>query len=632
MNINGTNQKIPYRYLLWGGIGLYIAGISYLSILRMESFSANVYDLGIMIQTVWNTSNGWILQESVNMGVPMMRFWMAHWEFIYIPIAFIYKIFPSPYTILILQTLVVSSGALPIYWLAKERLNNERIALIFSSGYLLYPAIQNANLNDIHGVTFAAPFLMFAFYYLQKRKISLFAIFAGLAIISREDSALILFMMGLYAAFILKEKKLGAIVALTGFLWFFVWYERMAIRSMLGLPAFAIMEGAEAHWDHLSNVAHDPFYLFTFLAKKHNIRYFFYIFGPVALLSFFSLKTLLIATPIFVINLLSSYYYTHDVEHHYSATIAPFIYVSAIYGAQNLLGYFKDKSKIKSRLTYLSIVVFLCALVFFFLKSNVFDVKKWQITDHHRIIKRVMTQIPQEASLSAELKLAVHTAERHELYVFNDNVDKVDYILYDFYSPTVNLVDRKTFHLPFFWPDNDSIRKVLWDSSYGVIEYQDGVCLLKKGAAYQDGLKKITLASADEIINHLNIEIAPNIYCSGYNLHEVLEYYYALERLGGIYWKKALHVTLYWKSLIDNPENFELLFKIQNGNQEMFRQHVPVFGLYPSSKWKANEFIRDEVFWELPDTMTPGIYQIAINMSSNNESKNFIPLFYFEIK
>ena len=279
MNINGTKQKILYHYLLWGGIGLYIAGISYLCILRMESFSANVHDLGIMIQTVWNTSKGWILQESVNMGFPMMRFWMAHWEFIYIPIAFIYKIFPSPYTILILQTLVVSSGALPIYWLARERLNDERIAITFSIGYLLYPAIQNANINDIHGVTFAAPFLMFAFYYLQKRKISLFAIFAGLAIISREDSALILFMMGLYAAFILKEKKLGAIVALTGFLWFFVWYERMAIRSMLGLPAFAIMEGAEAHWDHLSNVAHDPFYIFSFLAKKHNIRYFFLFSG-----------------------------------------------------------------------------------------------------------------------------------------------------------------------------------------------------------------------------------------------------------------------------------------------------------------------------------------------------------------
>ena len=632
MNTNRTNLKTPYLYLLAGCISLYTIAISYLSILRMESFSASVYDLGIMVQTVWNTSHGWILQESVNMGFPMMRFWMAHWEFIYIPIALIYKLFSSPYTILILQTLVVASGALPVFWLAKEKLNSEKIAIIFSIGYLLYPAIQNANLMDIHGVTFAAPFLMFAFYYLQKRRIGLFTIFAGLAIISREDSALILFMMGLYAFFILKEKKLGAIVALAGFLWFFIWYERMAIRSMLGLPAFVIMEGAEAHWDHLRNVTQDPFYLITFLAKKYNLRYFFYLFGPVALLSFFDLKTLLIATPMFAINLLSSYYYTHDVEHYYSATIAPFIFISAIYGTQSLLGRFKDKSKNDRRLTYLSIVVFSCALFFFFLKSNAFDIKKWQITDHHRIIKKVMAQIPQEASLSAEHKLAVHTAERHELYVFNDNVGKVDYILYDFYAPRVNIITRKTFNMPFTWPDNDSIRKVLRDSNYGIVEYQDGVCLLKKGAAYQDGLKKIALSSSEEISNHLNKEIGPNIYCSGYNRHEVLRYYYELVRLGDIGWKRALHVTFYWKALIDNPENFELLFKIQNGSQELFKQHVPVFGLYPSSKWKANECIRDEVFWELPDTLKPGIYQMAISLSANNESKNFVQLFDFEIK
>lgn len=631
MNTKQTNPKL-YPLMLAGCISLYCIFISYLSILRMESFSTCVYDLGIMIQTVWNTSRGWILQESVNMGFPMMRFWMAHWEFIYLPITLIYKLLPSPYTILILQTLVVSSGALPVFWLAKDKLNNEKIAIIFSIGYLLYPAIQNANLTDIHGVTFAAPFLMFAFYYMQKRKVGLFAIFAGLAIFSREDSSLILSMMGLYSFFILKERKVGAIVAIFGMLWFTIWYERMAIRSMLGLTEFVIMEGAETHWDHLSNVKNDPFYLIKFLAKKYNIRYFFYIFGPLSLLSFFDLKSLLIATPIFAINLLSSYYYTHDVEHYYSATIAPFIFISAIYGIKNLLALFKDKRKNNRRLIFLSAIVFSCTLFFFFLKSNVFDFKKWQITDHHRKIKQVMKQIPQEASLSAEIKLAVHTAERRELYAFNDNVGTVDYILYDFYTPTVNIITRKTFHLPFVWPDNDYICNVLMDSSYGIVEYNDGVCLFKKNADYQQGLKKITLSAAEEISNYLNKEIGPNIYCLGYNRHELLKHYYELVRLGAIYWKKALHVTCYWKSVVDNPEDFKLLFKLQNGSQVLFKQHTPVFGLYPPSKWKHDEIIRDEIFWELPEKLLSGTYQIFVSLSATNENNNFIHLFDFEIK
>ncbi|MBD3289330.1 DUF2079 domain-containing protein, partial [candidate division KSB1 bacterium] len=328
-------------FIVAGGILVYIFCMSALSILRYESFTAVVYDLGIMIQTIWNTANGHLLQESVNMGQPMLRFWMAHWEFIYLFVALIYKIIPSVWTILTVHTIVIALGALPVYWLAKEKLKHELTAVIFAFAYLLYPAVQNGNLNDIHGVTFAAPFLLFAFYFLQKRSYGWFAFHAFFAIISREDSALLLIMMAGYAFFFMKERKVGAITAIMCAAWFLVWYERMAIRAMLGLPEFIIMEGAETHWDHLANVKNDSLYVVKFLAKKYNIRYFLNLFGPLFFLSLLSPSTLLIAAPMFAINLLSSYYYTHDVAHHYSATIVPFIFISAIYGTKNLLEFSK---------------------------------------------------------------------------------------------------------------------------------------------------------------------------------------------------------------------------------------------------------------------------------------------------
>lgn len=283
-------------------------------------------------------------------------------------------------------------------------------------------------------------------------------------------------------------------------------------------------------------------------------------------------------------------------------------------------------------MTYLSLVVFTCALIFFFLKSKVFDVKKWQITDHHRTIKNVMAQIPQDAALSAEIKLAVHTAERRELYAFNDNVGKVDYILYDFYAPRVNIITRKTFQLPFVWPDNEIIRSVLNDSSYSIVEYQDGVCLFKKDAVYQAGLKKLALASETEITHRLDREIGSNIYCSGYNRHEMLSYFYELERLGEIAWKKALHVTVYWKSALDSPGKLEWLLKIKREDQEVFKPHRPVFGLYPTTEWKANAVIRDEIFWELPDNIKPEVYELAVSLSGNGEQGSFVPLLDVEIK
>ena len=569
------------------------------------------------------------------MGFPMMRFWMAHWEFIYLPVALIYKIFSTPYTILIIQTIAVAFGALPLYWLAKEKLNDGLASIIFPISYLLYPAIQNANLCDVHGVTFAAPFLLFTFYYLQKRDNKKFIIFAIIALCCREDSALIIFMMGLYSFFIMKDRKLGSLIVIVGLSWFFIWYERMAIRSLFNLPAFNIMEGADTHWSHVGNIKSDPLYLIKFLAKKYNINYFFYLFGPVALLSFFSPTTLLIASPIFAINLLSSYFYTHDIEHYYSSTIAPFIFISAIYGANNLFEFLQSRRKFFIKFNYILFSVLGLSLFFFFIKSNVFDVKKWKVTEHHKIIKKIIKTIPKDASVSAEVKLAVHAAERHEIYVFNDNVNTVDYILYDFYAPEVNLITRKSFTLPYAWPNNDSILKVIENPEFGIVHYEDGICLLKRNAPFGEGLCKLALASSSEIKNKINLEIFSGIHCKGYNIFNTLRYYYSVEKLGGIYWKRSLHFTCFWNTDQELSENYIFKYKIQNRDQVFYKEFYPVYSFFPTSIWKTDDLIRDEIFWEIPETAKPGEYQVSVCIISdkNKEAENdYSYLFNIQLK
>jgi len=630
-----TENQTRYFNYTWIAVAIYTCVMSYLSIIRFESFSASVYDLGIMIQTVWNTSRGWWLQESVNMGYPMMRFWMAHWEFIYVPIALIYRLFSTPYTLLILQAGVVALGAIPIYKLAWDKLGNGQIAFSFAVSYLFYPAIQNATLCDVHGVTFAAPFLLFAFYYLQKNNIGLFALFAAIAISCREDSALLIFMMGAYAFFILKKRKLGIIVAIVGFSWFFIWYERMAIRAMLGLPEFIIMEGAEAHWDHLARIKDDPFYLVSFLAKKYNIRYFIYLFGPVLLLSAFSPLTLLMALPMFMINLLSSYYYTHDVEHYYSATIAPFIYISAIYGFERIHDYVRIRHIKKLLwLRAMPALILVSSVIFFFLKSNAFDARKWIITDHHRVIKKVIALIPEHASLSVESKLAVHAAERHELYAFNDHAYDADYVLYDFYAPKVALVSRTTFHLPFFWADNDSIRKVLANRHYGIVAYEDGVCLFKKNADYGSGLQMLAYSDGTHGMNSLHVDVAPGLTCCGYRLFEQLRYYVELEKFGDITWQRGVHFTCFWDVAQTPGDSLIFQYKIESqptGDQFIF-DRAPVFGVFPTTRWETGRLIQDEIFTNIPADMKAGLYQVSVRVKSDSTEGQFNNVFDLEIE
>jgi len=638
-----TDRSVQF-FMLWGLIIIYIIIFSYLSILRYRSYQTSAYDLGTMIQVIWNTSKGWFLQDSINMGYPMTRFWMAHWEFIFVLVAAIFKIVPQAYTIVILQTVVVALGALPLYWIGKQITHDKSTAVTFSFAYLMYPAIQNANLTDVHGVTFAAPLLIFTFYYLIKKNFKLFYLFAFLSLMCREDSALILIMMGSYAFFIMKEKKHGLIVATVSVIWFLIWFQRLKIRSLLGLPDLDIMAGADTHWSHLGQLSHDPLYLFKFWAKQYNILYFIYIFAPVIFLSFFEWKILLIAAPIFIINLISSYYYTHDVEHYYSVTVAPFVFISAIYGLQKVYEFFRNKltHRFKARsirenvLSIASTLVLVLAIVFFFVKSNALDVRHWKVTEHHHVINSVIKMIPAEASLSAEHQLVPQAARRHEIYVFNDNVGEVDYILYDFYTPSIRLVTRSSFHVPFYWSDNDSIRSVIKNKQYGVLHYEDGVCLFQKGADYAAGRRELAIDVGSAIETFSQKAIMPPIEFMGYNQFPILKAYSPVENSEAIRWSYAIHFTSFWSTQDSLTQNYQVVFKFQSGEQVNYLVHEPVFAMFPTSDWQTNEIVKDEIFWELPENVTSGPYEIFAAFTDQAmtefEQANFVKLFDLKVE
>jgi len=619
---------------------LYTVIMSYLSILRFESFSASTYDLGIMLQTVWNTAHGWILQESVNMAYPMMRFWMAHWEFIYLPVALIYVVFQSPYTVLILQSLAVASGALPVFWLGRDVFKDASVGFTFASLYLLFPAIQNANLCDIHGVTFAAPFLAFSFYFLYRKKIGLFALFSILALASREDSALILGMMGVYAFIFLKEKKVGVVTIILSALWFRIWYKRMTIRAMLGLPEFVIMEGADTHWSHLGQTASDFLYTLKPLAKKDNIEYFLIMPGTLAFFSLLSLETLLLATPIFAINLLSNYHYTHGIEHYYSATIVPFVFISAILGLKRGIDwiqsrFYRGKKPHEFRTNLLAgftTAMIVISSVLFFMKSNAFDYPKWEITPHHGVIKKIIKMIPSDASLTALDVLAPHAANRHELYVFEDNVGKVDYVLYDFNAKKFVTVVRTSFALPYFWPYNEKIEALLKNRDYGIIACEDGVVLFQKGADYDAGLLKLAYAHGAEVEHSAGRELNTALKFVGSRHYEPFERGFNMESRTDRYTLKMLHFTTFWSAQLEYPDDYSFTYKIHNDSAAYLIEHAPVFGLLPTSKWSEGELVRDEIFWIAPREMSPGKYMVsvaAINLNQPAESaeKIFSPIF-----
>jgi hypothetical protein len=93
-------------------------------------------------------------------------------------------------------------------------------------------------------------------------------------------------------------------------------------------------------------------------------------------------------------------------------------------------------------------------------------------------------------------------------------------------------------------------------------------------------------------------------------------------------------ITYYWKSLTPVHENYAIFVhfkkkgaiidpetsskikrKLRRPITDMFQQdHQPLHGAYPTSKWIANELIREQYDVTVPPEIEPGIYEIWIGV------------------
>src|SRR5947208_4105010 len=184
-------MRIPRaRPLLWAAMTAYAAGFAALSVLRHKAFETGRFDLGNMVQAVWSTAHGNLLQVTNLHGAQVSRL-AAHVDPILVLFAPLWWIWPSPNLLLTAQALAVALGALPLFWLARTHTGSARAALGFSLAYLLFPATGWLSLNEFHPVALACPLLLFAIWYLDEDRLLPLAFFSALAALTRVEVPLV---------------------------------------------------------------------------------------------------------------------------------------------------------------------------------------------------------------------------------------------------------------------------------------------------------------------------------------------------------------------------------------------------------------------------------------------------------
>ena len=397
----------------------YAAGFGSLSVLRHRAFNTGRYDLGNMVQTVWNTAHGHFLQMTSGDGRQISRL-AAHFDPILSAFAPLWWIWPSPEMLLVVQAVLVSLGALPVFWLANTHLRSERAALGFALVYLLYPATQWLTLNEFHPVALATPFLLFAFWYLDEDRLVPFAIFAVLAMTTKEEIGFVVAGIGIWYA-IRRRTRTGTIIAVAGVL-----VSTLAIAVVIPHYNAGADSAFYGRYDAIGGsaggiaktaVTH-PWRILEQAFQGRDVHYLFHLLLPLGFLFLLSPVVLIAALPELALNVLSATSTQTSIHFHYTAgTIAPLV-AATVLGAALLARRFPA-----GRVAALAVLVALLAswkiggipLWGAVPGGEDYQRNDWRVTAHDHIAAQAVSLVPKQAVVTSTNVLGAHLSDRRRV-------------------------------------------------------------------------------------------------------------------------------------------------------------------------------------------------------------------------
>jgi hypothetical protein len=101
-----------------------------------------------------------------------------------------------------------------------------------------------------------------------------------------------------------------------------------------------------------------------------------------------------------------------------------------------------------------------------------------QVTQHDKLAARFLKEIPPDASVSAQTTLVPHLSERQYIYLFPYAVNHADYIFLDTSAYTYPFKDYDAYAT--------SVKGILQQGNYGILDMDDSYLLLKRGYPQSD--------------------------------------------------------------------------------------------------------------------------------------------------
>jgi uncharacterized membrane protein len=490
-----AQRALPYALgALALGVAAYALFFGWFSVSLYRAYAMHALDLGNMGQAAWNTIHGHPFYFT-NMRLPYaIEAWRTttrlsfHVEAIFPIVSLLYAIYPHAQSLLVLQTIALAVGAVPVFLLARDVLRNSWLGVLFAFAYLLYPPLEGLNLYEFHPVALATPLLLFAFFFMRRGQMVPFVACCVAAMGTKEEIGLVVAAFGLYAGLVEHRRRVGFSLAAAGVAWTLIailvieHHSRQPgtvtyFRSRYGYLGHGI--GGVVH-----TIVHHPRVFAQVLFTWPKLGYLLRLLAPLGFTPLLAPAALALGAPTLLLNLFSTDYHMYSGLGDNSAELIAVFMIASILGTRTLIRMLEPW--LSSRSSSALAAVWIAGLALwnqhqdgFTPIGNAYGIPSYSA--HQRVLDRFVSMIPSGDPVSTQDQLDPHLSSRRYLYLFPDTgrvppLAPANHILLDVTAPTYPLPSYQI---------HDAAQTWIHRAGWGVVAADDGAILIARGAKSQ---------------------------------------------------------------------------------------------------------------------------------------------------
>ncbi|WP_437277087.1 DUF2079 domain-containing protein [Sorangium sp. So ce375] len=439
---------------LWAGYAFFF---SRLAITNHHALHTRTPDLGYYDN---------IFYQSIH-GRPLGCSWLragyhgsAHFDPILVLISPLYLLYPRAEFLLILQSAWLGAGVVPVYLLARDKLDHRGKALLLAAVWAIYPALHGANMYEFHSLALISPLVVWLLYFYETGRDRLYWVTLAVLLLCREDVALLMCFIGLYAIFDRRpgRTRLGRVTIATSLVYFVVvklFFMTSAGIIMSGKDAYSfayyyeeLMPNRSGLGGMLVSLLTNPVFALKVLLEEPKILFLLQLFVPLCFLPFLAKPGRWMLAYGLLFCLLASRDAVFSIHFQYSSILFPIAFaltpiaLKRVEGSAPAAYYGLDGRRLaRALLAAMVVAAALMSWKFGGLVENAsfrggFSRVARKLTPDQEAtyawVRQQVEAIPPGAVVGATSKMGPHVSNRKEAYFYpGDRAATVQYVLLD---------------------------------------------------------------------------------------------------------------------------------------------------------------------------------------------------------